>query len=802
MLSELEFHQYCRKNQLSQAATEYISMVRKSPPSRRVGDHARGNMCGRIPTVAIDQTVQSESRQCEALFVYQAELSPEVLEIWDQPSPLQLRRKLKNGRDHVSAYTPDYLALRTDGPVLVECKTKDELHAKMAKKPDEWTFDVDAPVFVPASLAANAMGLRHVVYVSDDRAPVQLANYELLHAIYLAEPAPVRDSVRNAIARKLAKESLTIVELCGSVRWLEPPMVNALIVEGTLHGALRAQLLTQPDVFRLFLEAEPAAQFERELIQVYRSAAEDDTTTDLAVLVQASPTELAHATKIYDALKPVLAHERKPTRTEYRYLARMREMSAENGHPLAACLPHFARRGNRKSRLTLQQKTAASEVIENFWASGICKHVPKLLAKLDNLCDARGIPHVSKESLRIRCERVAPEVIAEGRLGVRGYNAAHPPVAADHATLRSEVPGLIAHLDSTQFDCRVWDSFALSSFCAPPWIYVVYDEASNRALGAWIGFGKADRFALSMTFRDTVARQGRVPPYWIVDRGAEYGSIFWQVLLARSSSTMYQRPSGAPRFGGLVESSLKQINDKLASCLAGATWADQRARAASGSKKSRATARLELAAIIAAARWFLFEVWNTTRHGSADTNPDELWNLGVPQWGLLGSAMKLDLACLIATSVPVDVRLGERKGIRCGYREYWHDELNSLRRPYRFEATRLDPATPSILYVKTKDRWVTTLCRDHNLLPPLTAEGRFLEHYRLRTNAALAREDQRGSQQRIAKRMEELNRTHAAERSSITAEAEPAPPTTPGDPAPPALAEVDLDSCEDIPYIT
>ena len=760
-------------------------------------------MCGRIPTLAIDQTVQTESRQCEALFVYQAELSRDVLEIWDQPSPLQLRRKLKNGRTHVSGYTPDFLLLRTDGPVLVECKTEDELHRKMAEKPDEWSFTEDAPKFAPASLAASAIGLKHLVHVSDDRAPVQLANYEYLHALHLAEQAPVRDSVRNAISRRLSKQSLTIVELCAAIRRLEPPVVSTLIVQGALYGALRAQLLTQPDTFRLFLNADAAAKFERELIRVYRSAPEHDATTDLSALVQASPTELAHATKIHDALQPVLTGERRPTRAQYRYLARVRALSAENAHPLAACLPHFARRGNRKSRLTAHQESAAKEVIKNFWTSGICKNVPSLLGHLDALCNTRGIPRISEESLRIRCGRAAPEAVAEGRLGVRGYNAAHPPVAADHATLRCEIPGLIAHLDSTQFDCRVWDDLALSSFCAPPWIYVVYDEASNRALGAWIGFGKADRFALSMTFRDMVARQGRVPPYWIVDRGAEYGSTFWQVLLASANSTMYQRPSGAPRFGGLVESSLKQINDQLANRLAGATWADQRARSASGSKKSRATARLELAAIIAAVRWFLFDVWNTTRHGSADANPDELWNFAMPRWGVLGSAMKTDLAFLIATSVQVKVRLGERKAIRCGYRAYWADELNSIRRPYRFEATRLDPATPSILYVKTKDRWVTTLGREHNLILPMTVEGRFMENYRLRTNAALAREDQRGSQQRVAKRVEDLKRSHAAAAASgTTAEAESTPPPAPFSPVPPPPAEVDLDSCEDIPYIS
>jgi len=760
-------------------------------------------MCGRIPTVAIDQTVQAESRQCEALFVYQSELSPDVLETWDQPAPIQLRREKKNGRVHVSAYTPDYLVLRTDGPALVECKTLEEVRRKVAKTPDEWSFTVDTPRYVPASRAAEVMGLKHEMYVADDTAPVHLANLEYLHAIVLAEPDPIHDSIRNAITRKLAKESLTILELCASIRWLGPPTVYTLVIQGVLYGALRAQALTQQDTFRLFLAPEPAARFERELIQVHRSVPEDDTTTDLAALVQASPTELAHATEIYDRLQSVLAGERKPTRTDYRYLARLRDLSATNGHPLAACLPHFARRGNRISRLTPGQESITREIINRLWKSGVCKHVPQLLGHLDGACDARGEPRISKESLRLRCGRVAPEVIAEGRLGVRGFNAEHPPVSAENATLRCEIPGLIAHIDSTQFDCRAWDNLVLSNFCDPPWIYAVYDEASNRALGAWIGFGKADRFALSMTYRDMVARQGRVPPFFIADRGPEYGSTFWETLLASANSTKYLRPSGAPRFGGLVESSLKQINEKLATRLAGATWADQRARSASGGKKSRATARLELAVIIASVRWFLFDVWNNSRHGSADGNPNELWHLALPQWGALGSVMKSDLTFLIATSVRVNVRLCLRKGIRCGYREYWTDELNTIRRPYKFEATRLDPATPSILYAKTKGRWITTFARDHNRILPLTEEGRFLENYRLRTNAGLAREDQRGSHQLVAKRVEMLEMSHAAAAASVAPRAESTPPPTPFSPVPipPPFAEIDLDRCEDIPYI-
>ncbi|TAM23959.1 MAG: hypothetical protein EPN68_09565 [Rhodanobacter sp.] len=802
MLSSTEFAAYCERTKLSAAAVDYISAVRSSPPSRRVGDNARCNVCARIPSKKIGLTVQAESRTCEAVFVYEAELSSDVLEIWDQPTPIQLRRDRGAKGTHVSTYTPDYLLLRRDGPALIECKTAEGLAKKLADKPEDWNYVDGVPYFVPARTAAEKIGLPHEVYVTDDTASRYLANLELLHAVQLSQPVAVSDANYKRLLERLT-DSPTIFDLCSARRGPEPAVIYALLASSRIFGALKAQLLSQQDTFRIFADRAQADEFQEHLLQTYRTALDESSETDLAALLRATPAALAHATKVYEQIKEVLDGKRKPTRNDYRYLRRLSDPEASPGHPLAACLPDYRSRGNRVPRLTPDQVRIAQDVIQSHWVLGRCKDQSQLLGHVDAACSEESIPKISKSALRNMCLKIAPEQVAYGRLGIRGYHAARPPVSAEHATVRCEIPGLISHIDSTQFDVRSWSIFKLSMFCEPPWFYVFYDEATDKALGAWLGFGKSDRFALSLAFRDMGARQKRVPPYIAQDRGGEYGSTFWEQLLPRFNSAKYSRASGAPRFGGLEETALKQINFRIANRLDGATWADQHSRAASGNKKSRATARLELAIIIQEARHFWFDEWNKTTHGTADGCPDDLLAQGVQEFGHIGHHVTCDLSYLIATSIPVDITLNKRKGLRCGYREYWSDELNAIRRPYKFEETRLDPANPSTLYVRCDGKWITTHSRDHGVILPLSDEGRFFENYRGRSNSRTARIEGRQSHERIAKRIEQLEASAAAAAACDEANRGTANSTTP--PASPSIKPqvepIDFDQLPDIPFL-
>jgi len=56
-----------------------------------------------------------------------------------------------------------------------------------------------------------------------------------------------------------------------------------------------------------------------------------------------------------------------------------------------------------------------------------------------------------------------------------------------------------------------------------------------------------------MTFRVCVQRYQRLPHEIVVDRGAEFGSVYFETLLSRYFMTKKERPAHQPRFGSVIE---------------------------------------------------------------------------------------------------------------------------------------------------------------------------------------------------------------------------------------------------------
>ena len=753
MLNAKEFETFCAERGLSEEAIAYIEGVRRDPPSRRVGDFAKNNVCARIPSQKTALTVQSESRTCETVFILQSELSSDVLEVWDQPQPLQLRRKKANDRLHVSSYTPDFLTLFRDRVAFVECKTRATIDTLIVSKPQDWSFKDGQIRFSPAADAAIKIGLTHEVFVAEDWSPTYLANLELLYALRRTGAEHRTSPLTAKIKKAISKAPTTIYDLCSGIRGLESPAIYQALARGEIFGAFKAQLLTQQDVFRVFDNAGDADEFQSWLLQSFRETSKNLGDTDRDLLLKATPKELAHARRLWKMYQEVLDGTRKPTRNEFRYRERLEVALAERRDPLSAFLPKFSERGNFDIRLTPAQLTGLNETIKERFCDGKTRVITQLQGHADNCLAKTGADVVSYETLRLLCLQAQKKDIAESQSGRRGYHSAMRPVDAACATLRSDTPGLLAHIDSTQFDTRVWSAGPFAGILQCPWIYTFYDEATNRALGSWMGFGKSDRYALALAIRDLVRRLGFIPPYLFQDRGAEYGSTWYETLLAAESTTKYSRPPGAPRFGGIQESSLKQINVQLAHRLAGSTWPDQQGRAASGKVKSRETARLSFEILVHEVQHFLYEIWNKTPHGVAAGTPDELWAEGIKRYGVLGRPIEYDLAFLIATSIPVKVSLSLTKGLRLAYREYWCDELDSLRKPMHLEECRLDPATPSKLYVKAQGKWFVAESRDHAKARGMSPEGQFLERYKTIEVASVNKKSRRLAAQTQAERI-------------------------------------------------
>lgn len=138
MMNESELYAYFDEHQLSDEAREYISIVRNSDPSRMVGTHARSNVCTFYPSHKMGFTIQAESRTGEYGYVLELEYDDDVIEYWDQPAPVSVVRTYKNGNKRKGSYTPDFLVLRKQGPVILEVKMEKKIKELIEANPADW----------------------------------------------------------------------------------------------------------------------------------------------------------------------------------------------------------------------------------------------------------------------------------------------------------------------------------------------------------------------------------------------------------------------------------------------------------------------------------------------------------------------------------------------------------------------------------------------------------------------------------------------------------------------------------------
>src|SRR5260370_17615017 len=81
-----------------------------------------------------------------------------------------------------------------------------------------------------------------------------------------------------------------------------------------------------------------------------------------------------------------------------------------------------------------------------------------------------------------------------------------------------------------------------------------------------------------MAFRLCVQRYGRLPQELVVDRGPEFGSVYFESLLSRCFVTKLERPGQQPHFGSVVERLFGTTTTQLLNQLRGNTQASKISR--------------------------------------------------------------------------------------------------------------------------------------------------------------------------------------------------------------------------------
>jgi len=131
------------------------------------------------------------------------------------------------------------------------------------------------------------------------------------------------------------------------------------------------------------------------------------------------------------------------------------------------------------------------------------------------------------------------------------------------------------------------------------------------------------------------------------------------------------------------------------------------------------------------------------------------------------------------------------------YREYWCDELDSLRKPLQLDECRLDPATPSKLYVKAQGQWFVADSHDHAKVRGLSLEAQFLERYKTIEVASVNKKSRRLAAQTHAERIEKLELSNAT--LSVPSDVAVAPANEIREPEADSPEEIDFEALPEIP---
>ena len=98
-----------------------------------------------------------------------------------------------------------------------------------------------------------------------------------------------------------------------------------------------------------------------------------------------------------------------------------------------------------------------------------------------------------------------------------------------------------------------WSARALGRILGRPWYTMLTDAFSRRLLAIFLTFDPPSYRSCMMVLRECVRRHGRLPQSLVVDGGKEFGSVYFDTLLARFECTKKTRPPAKARFGSVCE---------------------------------------------------------------------------------------------------------------------------------------------------------------------------------------------------------------------------------------------------------
>jgi putative transposase len=857
MLSAADLSALMQRLGLFAEAQQVVATIRTSPPSRAVTGRA-GNVCVRYPSRKMGVTIQAESHRVELAAIHLMEHDPEVLEYYDQPPPLTLTYVSPTDRKVTVRHTPDFFVIRTDGIVWEEWKHADALPPLAARMPNRYVQDADGTWRCPPGEEAVApfggsyrvrtsaeinwtvqRNLRFLEdYLRSDCPPIpdELAATIQTHlsrsggttlaALLAALPAEAVDALYTLIATEQIAVDLAALPLAEPERvvLLSDDMPHAVSVPHTIailppvgttvlwdgipwlvinDGASTLTLLSDTGAC-LPVDHATLASLQQAGLLVWSRDSDPSVAHAASPTSMASPAAWQEAYHRYQALLPLLQgtsprNAAVPARTLRRWLASYRAAERDLGCGYVGLLPQ-QRKGNTTTRLDPAVQMLLDEVITTYYERPQRSSMYASYTMLLQRCQEQGhlAPSYPTFTAAIR-QRPRTEQVRK-RQGERASYQQQPFYweLTVQTPRHGDRPFEVAHIDHTELDIMLVCS-RTGQVLGRPWLTLLVDAFSRRVLAFTLIYDPPSYRSCMLVLRDCVRRHQRLPQSVVVDGGVEFGSIYFETLLARYGVTKKTRPGGQPRFGSVIERLFDTAHTTFIHTLLGNTQALRDGRQMTAAVDPRTLAQWTLERLLTRFEEWATEVYDTTSHPALGQSPREAFTQGLVQSGFRTHRRIADDETFRIGTLPTTRRgtamVQPTTGIKINHLWYWADAFRQPGVERTRVPVRYDPFDAGVAYAYVQGQWVRCISEYYAQF-----QGRSEREIQLASAELRKRRQQHGQQSPISggqlasfltsleaeQLLHEQRRRDAERQDSQPETAATVPPTTETPPRPPA----------------
>src|SRR5579859_342045 len=430
-------------------------------------------------------------------------------------------------------------------------------------------------------------------------------------------------------------------------------------------------------------------------------------------LTQAGPKALEAANRRW---REILAYLRGDAitvtqRSIQNWMAAYRQAEANTGCGYIGLLDRVARRGNRTSRVPDASRALLREYLSTHYAVPQAKRAAAVYRLYREEAIRQGIPPIGERTFYYERARFTDQEVTTARRGKRAAYPLQPFLGyLDQTTPRhGERPFARAHLDHTQLDILLVSSVTGQPL-GKPWATFLIDAYSRRVLACYVTYDPPSYRSAMMAFRLCVQRYGRLPQELVVDRGSEFGSVYFEALLSQCFVTKLERPPNQPHFGSVLERLFGTTTTELLNQLRGNTQATKIPRLMTQEVDPRRLAVWTLDRFTFRLTEYVTEVYDQMDHPALGMSPRETFEQGMLRAGSRAHLfIPYSEAFLIKTRPSTRtgvVKIHPARGITVNGLQYWHECMRSPRIAGQTVPVRYEPYDMGFSYAYIDDQWV------------------------------------------------------------------------------------------------